>query len=174
MMWQKSKKQLTTLSEASEFALKLLDNREYGSRELKSRLLKKGASEELAGEVLTQLQEHQLLDEERYAQAVFTAWRRKKVYGSLHLKAELINKQVAADLIPVIMQQLTAEEEAARALAAADVCLKRRDTKYDCTTQKGVAALIRYLNARGFGAEAVSQVLAKVRADLSETLAGQE
>jgi regulatory protein len=173
-MWQKPKKQLTTLSEAQEFALKLLDQREYGSRELTRRLLLKGASEDLARQVVAQLKEHRLLDEERYAQAVFTAWRRKKVYGSFHLQAELHKKQVAEQFIPVIMQQLTAAEEEERALAAAQLGLKRQDGKFDCTTQKGVAALVRFLTTRGFSGEAIRHVLVKVRADLCEQLSASE
>jgi SOS response regulatory protein OraA/RecX len=68
MPWQKPKKSLTTSNQAYEFALKLLGNRDYSEQELRSRLLRRGATPEFCDQVVVKLKEYHLLDEQRYAQ----------------------------------------------------------------------------------------------------------
>jgi regulatory protein len=155
MPWQKPKKSLTTSNQAYEFALKLLGNRDYSEQELRSRLLRRGATPEFCDQVVVKLKEYHLLDEQRYARKVYEAWLDKKVYGRLHLQAELVKKQVEPKYIPAILAQFTEEMEQERALAAYAVIAKRKDGKYDCTTEKGVAALLRYLTSRGFSVPAL-------------------
>ena len=107
-----------------------------------------------------------LLNEERYARRVFEEWRNKKVYGRLHLQAELRKKNVSEKYIPVLLREFTEDEERQRALAAYSLVRKRRDGHYDCTTEKGVAALVRFLTARGFGGSMIHAVLAQAHRDL--------
>ena len=168
MPWQKPKKSLTTSNQVYEFALKLLGNRDYSEQELRSRLLRRGAAPEFCDQTVAKLKECHLLDEQRYAQKVYEAWLDKKVYGRLHLQAELLKKQVEPQYVPAIMAQFTGEQEEARALAAFAVLARRKDQKYDCTTEKGVAALVRYLTSRGFSAPAVHRVLAEAKKQLPE------
>jgi regulatory protein len=97
---------------------------------------------------------------------VYEAWLDKKVYGRLHLQAELVKKQVEPKYIPAILAQFTEEMEQERALAAYAVIAKRQDGKYDCTTEKGVAALVRYLTSRGFSVPALHRVLAEAKKQL--------
>ena len=172
MPWQKPKKSLTTSNQAYEFALKLLGNRDYSEQELRSRLVRRGATPEFCDQVVAKLKEYHLLDEQRYAQKVYEAWLAKKVYGRLHLQAELVKKQVEPQYVPGILAQFTEELEQQRALAAYTVVTQRKDKKYDCTTEKGVAALLRYLTSRGFSAPALHRVLAEAKRRLTES--GQE
>ena len=150
-MFRNASKPLTTSDEVYEYALSLLDRREHGEKELVQKLQRRCSSASLIRETVAKLKEYDLLNEERYAKRVFESWRSKKVYGRLHLQAELLKKQVGETHIPVILSMLSEEEEAQRVKAAYRQIAGRRDKKYDCTTEKGVAALARYFSARGFG-----------------------
>ena len=48
------------------------------------------------------------------------------------------------------------------------VICKRHDAKYDVTTEKGVAAFVSYLTARGFGTCMIRIALEKAKATLME------
>ena len=150
-MFRNASKTLTTSNEVYEYALSLLDRREYGEKELAQKLRQRCSSAVLIRETLARLKEHDLLNEERYARRVFDSWRVRKVYGRLHLQAELLKKQVDEAYIPVILALLSEEEEKQRVQAAWRQIAGRRDKKYDCATEKGIAALVRYFSARGFG-----------------------
>ncbi len=155
-MFRNASKSLTTSSEVYEYALSLLDRREHGEKELVQKLKRRCLSAELIRE---------LLNEERYARRVFESWRSRKVYGRLHLQAELLKKQVGEAYIPVILAMLSEEEEAQRVRAAYRQIAGRRDKKYDATTEKGVAALARYFSARGFGPSMIRAGLALAKED---------
>lgn len=165
-MFRKASRNLTTSDEVYEYALSLLDRREYAEPDLVKRLKMRGAPEAYIRETVAKLKEYDLLNEERYARRVFEEWRNKKVYGRLHLQAELRKKNVSEKYIPVLLREFTEDEERQRALAAYSLIRKRRDGRYDCTTEKGVAALIRFLTARGFGGSMIHTVLAQARRDL--------
>lgn len=167
-MFRNASKPLTTNEEAYEYALSLLDRRDYGEKELVQRLKRRGASVALIRETVARLKAHDLVNEERYAQRVFEAWRRKKVYGRLHLQAELVKKQVDEAYIPVILHMLTEEEECQRVEAAYRQIAQRHDKKYDCATEKGVASLVRYFAARGFGPSMIRIGLSKAKAETEE------
>ena len=167
-MFRNASRSLTTSEEVYEYALSLLDRREHGEKELVQKLKRRCSSERLIRETVEKLKAYDFLNEERYANRVFEAWLGKKVYGRLHLQAELFKKQVNETYIPEILQRLTEEEEAQRVEAAYLQIAKRRDKKYDCTTEKGVAALVRYFSARGFGPSMIRIGLAKAKAELDE------
>ena len=150
-MFRNASKPLTTSNEVYEYALSLLDRREHGEKELVQKLRRRCPSNGMIREAVAKLKEYDLLNEERYAKRVFESWRARKVYGRLHLQAELLKKQVGESYIPVILSMLSEEEEAQRVKAAYRQIAGRHNKKYDCTTEKGVAALARYFSARGFG-----------------------
>ena len=154
-MFRNASKPLTTSNEVYEYALSLLDRREHGEKELVQKLQRRCPSNEMIREAVAKLKEYDLLNEERYAQRVFESWRAKKVYGRLHLQAELLKKQVGEAYVPVILSMLSEEEEAQRVKAAYLQIAVRRDKKYDCATEKGMAALVRYFSARGFGSSMI-------------------
>ncbi len=88
----------------------------------------------------------------------------------MHLQAELIKKQVSEAYIPVILDMLSEEEESWRVQAAYRQIAGRRDKKYDCTTEKGMAALARYFSARGFGPSMIRLGLALAKEDARAAL----
>jgi regulatory protein len=170
MPFQKPKKSLTTSNQAYEFALKILGNRDYSEQELRTRLVNRGATSEFVDETIAKLKQYKFLDEKRYAEKVYEAWLGKGIYGKQHLQAELLKKQVLPVYIPEILARLTEKMEQERALRAYKVISDRKDKKYDCTTEKGVAALLRYLKSRGFSAPAIHKVLEVAKAKIAETL----
>ena len=163
-MFRKSNKTLTTADEAYEYALSLLDRREHGEKELSQKLKRKGCTVPLISETLAKLKRFDLFNEERYARRVFELWRNKRIYGRLHLQAELAKKQVADTYISLFLQEFTETEEEEHVLAACDMLCKRHDAK----TEKGVAAFVRYLTARGFGTRMIRIALEKAKATLLE------
>ena len=165
-MFRNASRSLTTTEEVYEYALSLLDRREYGEKELVQKLKRRCSSAALIREAVEKLKGYDLLNEERYANRVFEAWRGKKVYGRLHLQAELLKKQVDERYIPVVLNMLTEEEESRRVEEAYLQIAKRHDKKYDCSTEKGVAALVRYFAARGFGPSMIRIGLSKAKADM--------
>ena len=169
-MFRNASKPLTTSDEVYEYALSLLDRREHGEKELVQKLQRRCPSTGLIRETVTKLKEYDLLNEERYAKRVFESWRARKVYGRLHLQAELLKKQVGEAYIPVILSMLSEEEEAQRVKAAYRQIAGRRDKKYDCATDKGVAALARYFAARGFGPSMIRIGLAFAKEDAKVSL----
>lgn len=167
-MFRKAAKPLTTSAEAYEYALGLLDRREHSEQELTEKLKRRGCPSAFIQETIEKLRSYDLINEERYARRVFETWRGKKIYGRLHLQAELAKKQVEDAYIRLLMQELSEEEERERVLAAYGQLQKRRDGKYDRATEKGTAALCRYLAARGFGAELIRVALEQARSDLQK------
>lgn len=165
-MFRKASKSLTTSEEAYEYALTLLDRREYAAVDLEERLRRHGAAEDLIRETVGRLRRNGLINEERYARRVLEAWRHKKYYGRLHLQAELKKKNVEPRYVSLFLDEFSEEEEEKRALAAYGQTRNRRDGRYDCTTEKGVAALVRYLTARGFGSSLIRVVLNQARRDM--------
>ena len=155
-MFRNASKSLTTSDEVYEYALSLLDRREHGEKELVQKLKRRCSSSELIRETVAKL--------------VFESWRARKVYGRLHLQAELIKKQVSEAYIPVILDMLSEEEESWRVQAAYRQIAARRDKKYDCTTEKGLAALARYFSARGFGPSMIRMGLALAKEDARAAL----
>ena len=169
-MFRNASKSLTTNSEVYEYALNLLDRREYGEKELVQRLQQRCPDAVLIRETVAKLKEYDLLNEERYARRVFESWRAKKIYGRLHLQAELLKKQVGEAYIPAVLSMLSEEEEIWRVQAAYRQIAGRRNKKYDCTTDKGVAALARYFSARGFGPSMIRIGLAMAKEDAKASL----
>ena len=169
-MFRNASKPLTTSNDVYEYALSLLDRREHGERELVQKLKRRCSSMELIREAVAKLKEYDLLNEERYARRVFESWRNRKVYGRLHLQAELMKKQVGEAYIPAILAMLSEEEETQRVQAAYLQIAGRRDKKYDATTEKGMAALVRYFSARGFGPSMIRTGLALAKEDAMSAL----
>ena len=169
-MFRNACKPLATSNEVYEYALSLLDRREHGEKELVQKLRRRCSSAELIRETVAKLKEYDLLNEERYAKRVFESWRARKVYGRLHLQAELLKKQVSEAYIPVILAMLSEEEEALRIQAAYRQIAGRHDNKYDATTEKGMAALARYFSARGFGPSMIRIGLALAKEEAGPVL----
>ncbi|MBQ7418580.1 MAG: regulatory protein RecX [Acidaminococcaceae bacterium] len=164
-MFRNASRSLTTSEEVYEYAMTLLDRREHGEKELVQKLKRRCTSALLIREAVEKLKQYDLINEKRYAIRVFEAWRGKKVYGRLHLQAELLKKQVDEQFIPEILDSFSEEEEGRRLEAAYQQIARRRDKKYDVSTEKGVAALVRYFSAKGFGPSLIRRGIERAKED---------
>lgn len=164
-MFRNASRSLTTSEEVYEYALTLLDRREHGEKELVQKLKRRCTSASLIREAVEKLKQYDLINEKRYAIRVFEAWRGKKIYGKLHLQAELLKKQVDERFIPEILDSLSEEEERSRLEAAYRQIVRRQDKKYDVSTDKGVAALARYFSAKGFSPSLIRRGIERAKED---------
>ena len=166
-MWQSKKaKPLTTQAAAMEYALSLLDMHDHSEYDLRQKLQRREVKGAMQDAVVAQLQDYGLLDAQRYAEAVYDTWLRKRVYGRQHLRAELLKKHVEPQYVRDLLARLTPAQEQERAEAAVALTQKRKDAKYDPTTKEGAAALGRYLAARGFGHEVLTALLERLKANI--------
>lgn len=72
--------------------------REHSARELQQKLIHKGHDAAIVVEVLSVLSRQQLVSDRRYTEALLAA-RRQRGYGPLHIRRELEEKGIDAELI---------------------------------------------------------------------------
>lgn len=149
-MTVRTKPPLTTINEAYEFALTKLSYRDHSQQDLEGKMRMRRCPEEIIDQVVLKLKDYKLLNEENYGKRVYQAWVAKKYYGRGHLRYTLLKKQVDKNVITDIMNWLTVEEEAARAMDFGKVCISKNFVKFDVASQKGRTNLARALANRGF------------------------
>jgi regulatory protein len=135
-------------------ALRLLSGREQSRAELERKL---GSHEEEPGQlaaVLDELEAKDFISPTRVIESVIN--RRQAKMGASRIKGELQRKGLDVDLVTEAMDGLKATEvERAR-----EVWRKKFDSKTDAgTTPAERAKQMRFLAARGFGADAIRRVV---------------
>ncbi len=135
-------------------ALRLLSGREQSRAELERKLAQ---HEEVPGQlatVLDELEAKDFISPTRVIESVIN--RRQAKLGASRIKGELQRKGLDADKVAEAMDGLKATElERAR-----EVWRKKFDSKTDAgNTQADKAKQMRFLAARGFGADAIRRVV---------------
>ncbi|MFN5349657.1 MAG: recombination regulator RecX [Polaromonas sp.] len=135
-------------------ALRLLSGREHSRAELERKL---AAHEEVPGQlaaVLDELQAKDFISQTRVIESVIN--RRQAKMGASRIKGELQRKGLDAEKVAEAMDGLKATElERAR-----EVWRKKFDSKTDAgTSPADKAKQMRFLAARGFGADAIRRVV---------------
>ena len=135
-------------------ALRLLSGREQSRAELERKL---AAHEEVPGQlatVLDELEAKDFINQTRVVESVIN--RRQAKMGASRIKRELQGKGLDADKVADAMDGLKATEvERAR-----EVWRKKFDSKTDAGTSAAEKAKqMRFLAARGFGADAIRRVV---------------
>ena len=138
-------------------ALRLLSGREQSRAELERKLT---SHEEAPGQlaaVLDELEAKDFISPIRVVESVVN--RRQGKLGASRIKRELQGKGLDADLVTTAMEGLKATElERAR-----EVWRRKFDSKTDAgTTPADRAKQMRFLAARGFGADAIRRVVARM------------
>ena len=142
-------------------ALRLLAAREQSRAELERKL---SAHEEMPGQlaqVLDELQAKDFISEARVVESVLN--RRASRYGAARVRHELLGKGLDAELVLAAMQGLKATElERAR-----EVWRKKFDGKAGVAASDaaGRAKQMRFLAARGFGADVIRRVVSQTEDD---------
>lgn len=135
-------------------ALRLLSGREHSRAELERKL---AAHEEVPGQlaaVLDELQAKDFISQTRVLESVIN--RRQAKLGASRIKGELQRKGLDADKVAQAMDGLRATELA----RAREVWRKKFDSKADAgTSPADKAKQMRFLAARGFGADAIRRVV---------------
>ena len=139
-------------------ALRCLAQREHSRAELERKLAAHAESPEQLTQVLDDLQAKDFISEARVVESVIN--RRAARFGTARIRHELQGKGLAAEAVAEAVSSLKASEvERAR-----EVWRKKFGGPAVDATARGKQ--MRFLAARGFGAEAIRSVL---RADLDET-----
>jgi len=133
-------------------AIALLARREHSARELTRKLCDKGYDAAAVRDCIEQLQRERLQSDERYAES-YASSRADKGYGPLRIRAELLERGVAEELIE---QQLASLEVQWHVLAG-EVRRKRFGGRLP-KDFKERAQQSRFLQYRGFAHEQIRAV----------------
>ncbi len=148
---QKSKREFATVEEVYDKALDLLSLRDHGGQDMYEKLLLKGATMEQAEAVVERLRKADLINESRYAMAVYRGWLAKKCYGRQHLIGTLTKKLVDKSVWGEILEQFTPELEEEHARAAADLFHRKYSSRNFSDRRKLWATAAAFMVNRGFG-----------------------
>lgn len=143
------------LRKARECALTFLEYRARTGKELERKLLQKGYSEEVVAQVLDQLEDIDLVDDERFAADWVASRVEHRPMGRTRMTWELRRKGVAADAIEEALEQIDEETEFDMALEIARKKLGSSSAADPDVRRK----LAGFLQRRGFRWEIVSRIL---------------
>jgi regulatory protein len=141
-------------------AFDLLARKGWSRRDLRARLVRRGAPREIAAEIVAELEGKGYVDDDAFARWWAEARARGRRVGSLRLTQELRAKGIAPALVAAAVESAFAEvPERERALEAA----RRRLPALRRTRPHRAAARLRdYLLRRGYPASAVRAAIAAV------------
>jgi regulatory protein len=137
-----------------ERALRFLETRPRSEREVRTRLVQKGATPELVDQVVERLRTLGLIDDAAFAQYWIENRERFSPRGARALKAELRNKGLANEVIVAEVEDAVDEEAGAREVALRQA---RRLARLDERTFR--QRLWAYLGRRGFDYEAIASAV---------------
>ncbi len=130
-------------------ALKLLNRRDYGARELADRLVARGFARPAADEAVEELRKERLVDDGRFAEH-FVAYHANRGRGPVGIAHRLREAGVPADTIAAAVSATDSDWRR----RAAEVRRRRFGAKPPATwAEKGRQA--RFLTQRGFSADQV-------------------
>lgn len=140
-----------------EYAFFLLSRRDYGERELKERLNKKGYSAEDAEKTIVVLKEKRFLDDEKFVTNFIRHQREYGLAGKYKIKFKLEQLKIERELIERKMAEFNPKDEQDHATKLA---LNWLDKKQSVPAEKRYEKLGRFLAAKGFEIGVVRNVLA--------------
>jgi regulatory protein len=137
-------------------ALRLLAGREQSRAELERKLATHAETPEQLAQVLDELQAKDFISEARVVESVVN--RRQARLGASRIKRELQDKGIDAEKVAQAMVDLKVTElDRAR-----EVWRKKFDSKTDAgSSPADKAKQMRFLAARGFGADAIRRVVSQ-------------
>ncbi len=141
-------------------AFDLLARKAWSARDLRARLVRRGASAELAREVVSELEGKSYVDDQAFARWWAEARARGRRVGSVRLGQELRAKGIAPALVASAVESAFAEvPEAERALEAAR---RRLPALLRVRPDRAATRLRDYLLRRGYPAGAVRAAVSAV------------
>ena len=153
-------KPLGTPEAARKKALSLLERRDYGSEELKAKLIEKGASPSDAEVAVARMVQYGFVNDENYAAMVARHYAARG-YGPGRIREELRRRRLGRELWDAALEEAPSDADAAYALFRA----KMRGGSDKDAVRKASAALIR----RGFSWDDVRAAAERCLAEMEET-----
>ena len=151
-----SSEEVSRLSELSansltlEKAIRLLSYRQMSGKELRRKLIEKGASQDTAEAVVQKLYDLRLLDDESYAASVIRHYSQKS-YGASRLRAELSRRGISREIQEAALDSAPDNTDRLDALLSR----KLKDPNDRAEVRKVSAALYR----RGFSWDEIHAAL---------------
>lgn len=144
---------MSDLKEVRLQAIRFLSRREYCEQELARKLVSRGASQELAQQVVDNLKSSDLVNDDRFAQALIRV-RMARGYGPVKIRSELRQRGVSSELIDEHLEisSSTWQDVIVRVLNR-----KYRDAPPD--NYREWAKRARFLQSRGFESSQVRESL---------------
>jgi regulatory protein len=142
-------------TETRDMAVRYLCRREYGTEELRQKLLYRGCDSAMAEKVVGDLVDENLVSDERFTE-MYVRTRASRLFGPLKIRAELRSRGISDFLISKF---LPAEQEAWFD-AASEWATKRCSGELDYASR---AKIYRSLVNRGFTHEQANVALDSIR-----------
>ena len=158
---RKNNKTFDNEKDAYNYALTLLNYRDYSIAEMQEKLKKCSVSDADIKAVTDKLCGYGFLDEKRYALRVYDSWLAKKYYGKGYLKNTLQKRSVDDEIINEVAGLVEADAEIERCCAAADSYIKKKKRSSFEDAMKVKAGLGRFLFARGFSVDLIKKTIAE-------------
>lgn len=149
-----------TAEEARKKALSLLERRDYGSEELKAKLIEKGASPSDAEAAVARMVQYGFVNDENYAAMVARHYAARG-YGPGRIREELRRRRLGRELWDAALEEAPSDADAAYSLFRA----KMRGGSDKDAVRKASAALIR----RGFSWDDVRAAAERCLAEMEGT-----
>jgi len=146
---------------AREAALTLLDYRARSQKELERRLREKGYAEDVVAVVLAQLEQVDLVNDERFASEWVASRLSGRPMGRMRMAWELRRKGIASEIVDEALAPVDEEKEFEMALELAEGKLGGARPK-DPDVKRRLAG---FLQRRGFHWGTVSRVLDRLTGD---------
>lgn len=141
---------------AHEKALYLLEHRAHSKKELADKIARAEFDRETAQQAAERMEELGLVDDEQYARRLAQELFTRKKFGVRRVKQELRQKGIAEELIQLVLDELSTEQEESaekiRAILERKYPAAWEDEKI---RRRAIAALQRY----GYGMEDIFDVL---------------
>ena len=146
------------LSQAQDYALKLISYRDRSREEIQVRMKRQGFEKEVIEEVLRYLESQKYLDDRRFAE-VWAYDRLRKNYGRWRVIWELREKGVNQEIIDEVVKEIySAVDEIGMALDL----VNRKGYNLESAQDKGVARRASgFLRRRGFSFSVIREVMGR-------------
>lgn len=144
------------------YALRLLGQRSYTTRNLRQKLLKKEFPEAETEAALERLTESGLLDDRKFALSFARARLTSTSASPRRVRQFLVQKGIAAVVAGEAVQQVIAEEEIDTSAALERVARRKFATLGDVEAGKARQRLFGFLCRRGYELDDVRRVTAKL------------
>ncbi len=148
-------------NEAKEKALKFLDFRSHSEKELKDKLKRAGAPDDIISDVIDFLNEYRLIDDTEYAKRYARDLQNLKRYGKNRIKSELVIKGIKSYIIDEVIAELPEQEEN----LLFELVKKRLKGDFE---KKNCDRVMRYFIYRGYQPDEIKSCINDLKAELNE------